>query len=131
MKKSKAIGILVLIFAIMAGMTWYAGTIISTVGVGESRNIKLGLDLAGGVSITYRAVDENPSAEDMKDTVYKLQKRVETYSTESTVYQEGSDRINIEIPGVSDANEILEELGKPGSLEFRDESGNTLLTGTD
>ena len=36
-----------------------------------------------------------------------------------SVYQEGSDRINIEIPGVSDANAILEELGKPGSLEFR------------
>ncbi|MCI8483752.1 MAG: protein translocase subunit SecD [Lachnospiraceae bacterium] len=131
MKKSKAMGILVLILAVMAGMTWYAGTIISTVGVGESRNIKLGLDLAGGVSITYQAVDKDPSAEDMKDTVYKLQKRVETYSTESTVYQEGNNRINIEIPGVSDANEILEELGKPGSLEFQNEAGETLLTGTD
>ena len=101
MKKSKALGILVLILAIMAGMSWYAGTIISTVGVGESRNIKLGLDLAGGVSITYQAVEDNPSAEDMSDTVYKLQKRVEVYSTESTVYQEGNNRINIEIPGVS------------------------------
>ncbi len=131
MKKNKALGILVLILAIMAGMSWYAATIISTVGVGENRNIKLGLDLAGGVSITYKAVEDNPSAEDMKDTVYKLQKRVETYSTESTVYQEGNNRINIEIPGVSDANEILEELGKPGSLEFQNEAGETLLTGTD
>lgn len=131
MKKSKAIGILVLILAILAGMTWYAGTIISTVGVGESRNIKLGLDLAGGVSITYKAVEENPSDEDMKDTVYKLQKRVEKYSTEASVYQEGSDRINIEIPGVSDANAILEEMGKPGSLEFQSAEGETLLTGTD
>lgn len=131
MKKSKATGILVLILAIMAGMLWYAGTIISTVGVGENRNIKLGLDLAGGVSITYQAVEDNPSAEDMKDTVYKLQKRVETYSTESSVYQEGNNRINIEIPGVSDANAILEELGKPGSLEFQNEAGETLVTGTD
>ena len=131
MKKSKATGILALIFAVMAAMTWYAGTIISTVGVGENRNIKLGLDLAGGVSITYQAVEDNPSAEDMKDTVYKLQKRVETYSTESTVYQEGNNRINIEIPGVSDANAILEELGKPGSLEFQNEAGETLVTGTD
>lgn len=131
MKKSKATGILVLILAIMAGMSWYAGTIISTVGVGQNRNIKLGLDLAGGVSITYQAVEDNPSAEDMKDTVYKLQKRVETYSTESSVYQEGNNRINIEIPGVSDANAILEELGKPGSLEFQNEEGETLVTGTD
>lgn len=131
MKKGKALGILVLILAIMAGMSWYAATIISTVGVGENRNIKLGLDLAGGVSITYRAVEDNPSEEDMKDTVYKLQKRVEGYSTEASVYQEGNDRINIEIPGVSDANSILEELGKPGSLEFQNEDGETLLSGTD
>ncbi len=131
MKKSKAMGILVLILAIMAGVSWYAGTIISTVGVGENRNIKLGLDLAGGVSITYGAVEDNPSEEDMKDTIYKLQKRVENYSTEASVYQEGNDRINIEIPGVSDANAILEELGKPGSMEFQNEDGETLLSGTD
>lgn len=131
MKRSKGIAILALILVILTGVSWYAGTIISTVGIGESRNIKLGLDLQGGVSITYEAVEENPSAEAMKDTVYKLQKRVESYSTESNVYQEGENRINIEIPGVSDANAILEELGKPGSLEFRNSSGETLLTGSE
>lgn len=131
MKKSKAIGVLALILVILTGMTWYAGTIISTVGVGENRNIKLGLDLAGGVSITYKAVEKNPSSEDMKDTVYKLQRRVEKYSTEASVYQEGSDRINIEIPGVSDANTILEEMGKPGSLEFQTTDGKTILSGAD
>lgn len=131
MKKQKAAGILVLILVIMSAVSWYAGTIISTVGVGANRNIKLGLDLAGGVSITYRAVEDNPSAEDMSDTIYKLQQRVESYSTESSVYQEGNDRINIEIPGVSDANSILEELGKPGSMEFQDEDGNVLVSGTD
>ena len=131
MKKSKGIAILILILAVLTGVSWYAGTIISTVGVGESRNIKLGLDLKGGVSITYETVEENPSPEDMKDTVYKLQKRVESYSTEASVYQEGSNRINIEIPGVSDANAILEELGKPGSLEFQNSAGEVLLTGSD
>ena len=73
-------------------------------------DIKLGLDLAGGVSITYQAKEENPSAEDMSDTIYKLQQRVESYSTEAEVYQEGNNRINIDIPGESDANEILTEL---------------------
>lgn len=92
-------------------------------------DIKLGLDLAGGVSITYQAKDENPSAEDMSDTIYKLQQRVEGYSTEAEVYQEGNNRINIDIPGESDANEILTELGKPGSLVFMDSQGNTILTG--
>ena len=46
----------------------------------------------------------------MSDTVYKLQKRVETYSTEAEVYQVGDNRISVEIPGVSDANAILEDL---------------------
>ena len=82
---------------------------------GAARNIITGLDLSGGVSITYQVVgDETPSAEDMNDTVYKLQLRVDGYSTEAQVYQEGTNRINIEIPGVTDANAILEELGKTG-----------------
>ena len=99
---------------------------------GAAKNIKLGLDLAGGVSITYEAVgEEEPTAEDMADTIYKLQKRVEAYSTEAEVYQEGSNRINIEIPGVSDANSILEELGKPGSLQFQTMDGTVVLEGTD
>ena len=99
---------------------------------GSGKSIKLGLDLAGGVSITYQVVGEGtPSAEDMSDTIYKLQKRVQTYSTEAQVYQEGDDRISIEIPGVTDANEILAELGKPGSLEFFDKNGEIVLEGTD
>ena len=98
---------------------------------GAMKNIKLGLDLAGGVSITYQTKEKNPSDEDMRDTVYKLQKRVETYSTEASVYQEGDRRISISIPGVSDANEILEELGQPGTLEFQTSDGETVLTGSD
>ena len=99
--------------------------------IGSAKNITLGLDLAGGVSITYQAKDKNPTSEQMSDTIYKLQKRVEQYSTEATVYQEGDDRINIEIPGVTDANKILDELGKPGSLVFQDSEGNVVLEGTD
>ena len=67
----------------------------------------------------------------MDDTIYKLQKRVEQYSTEAQVYQEGDNRINVEIPGVTDANEILEDLGKPGSLVFKDAEGNEVLQGSD
>ena len=92
-------------------------------------SIPLGLDLSGGVSITYQVVDENPSAEDMSDTIYKLQKRVDSYSTEASVYQVGDDRITVEIPGVQDANQILEELGNPGSLEFQMPDGTVFMTG--
>jgi len=110
--------------------------LVVAIGVGPTKtgsagNIKLGLDLAGGVSITYEVVDEDYSQEDIDDTVYKLQLRVQNYSTEADVYQEGSNRINVEIPGVTDANTILEELGKPGSLVFMDVDGNTVLTGSD
>lgn len=106
---------------------------IAIVGIGENKkgsiyDVKQGLDLAGGVSITYEVVgDEEPTQEEMNDTVFKLQQKVDSYSTEAQVYPEGGNRINIEIPGVNNANEILEELGKPGSLVFiaeTDAAGN-------
>ena len=131
MKKSKGIAILAAVALALAGLSYCASVILSSTGVGEDKNIKLGLDLAGGVSITYQVVSENPTSEQIKDTVYKLQKRVEGYSTEAAVYQEGSDRITVEIPGVKDANQILADLGKPGSLEFKDPDGNVYMTGQD
>lgn len=131
MKKSKAVTTLVVIAAILAGLCYYASVIISSTGVGENKNISLGLDLAGGVSITYQAVGDEPTKEQMSDTIYKLQKRVESYSTEAQVYQVGNDRISVEIPGVTDANAILEDLGKPGTLEFRTEDGTAFMDGTD
>lgn len=130
MKKNKAIVTLILILGILAGLCYYSVTIISSTGVGEDRSISLGLDLAGGVSITYQVVGKEPTAEQMSDTIYKLQKRVEAYSTEAQVYQVGDDRISVEIPGVTDANEILEELGKPGTLEFQTSDGEAFMDGT-
>ena len=131
MKKSRGILSLILIAAVMVflGVTSIHG--LNSKGMGAARNINLGLDLEGGVSITYEAVGEKPSDEDMKDTVYKLQRRVEEYSTEAQAYQVGDNRISIEIPGVQDANEILEELGQPGSLYFikhLDSEGNENYT---
>ena len=129
MKKSKAAVILAVILAAFVGLAYYASIILSSTGIGEDMSIPLGLDLSGGVSITYQVVDENPSAEDMSDTIYKLQKRVDSYSTEASVYQVGDDRITVEIPGVQDANEILEDLGNPGSLEFQMPDGSVFMTG--
>lgn len=129
MKKGKAAVIMALILAATVGLGYYASLILEATGKGKEMSIPLGLDLSGGVSITYQIVDENPTEEDMSDTIYKLQKRVEGYSTESTVYQVGEDRITVEIPGVSDANSILEELGNPGTLEFATEDGYVFMTG--
>lgn len=132
MKKSRAVITLVVAVLLLGLLSYTAIFGIGAEKTGAAQNIKQGLDLAGGVSITYQVVGEDtPSDADMKDTIYKLQRRVESYSTEAQVYQEGSDRINIEIPGVSDANAVLEELGKPGSLYFLSSDGAEVLSGTD
>ena len=128
MKKGKGIAILCIVLACILGLGYYASIILSSTGRGENQNITLGLDLAGGVSITYQIVDEGATSEQISDTVYKLQRRVDDYSTEAQVAREGSDRITVAIPGVTDANDILEELGTPGSLEFQDPDGNVVLT---
>lgn len=129
MKKNKAIVVLLCVLLLLVGVTYVDIFGYNAAGDGSASTIKLGLDLAGGVSITYQVVgDEAPSSTDMADTIAKLQKRVLNYSTEAIVYQEGADRINIEIPGVSDANAILQELGRPGALYFisqTDPDGNT------
>ncbi len=131
MKKNRGILSLVLTVVLIALMGFTVLVGFGKTGTGAMKNIKLGLDLAGGVSITYQVKDKNPTEEEMSDTIYKLQKRVEQYSTEASVYQEGGDRINIEIPGVTDANKILDDLGKPGALEFKTEDGKTVITGSD
>ena len=131
MKKSRGVLVLVLTVIVTALLIFTSAVGWGPTGTGAAKNINPGLDLAGGVSITYEASEENPSADDMSDTIYKLQQRVEQYSTESQVYQEGNNRIVVEIPGVTDANAILEELGKPGSLYFiaqTDADGNQNYT---
>ena len=96
---------------------------VAFVGVGKwhkgsAQNIRLGLDLKGGVSVTYQATKDNPTKQEMDDTIYKMQKRVESYSTEAAVYQEGENRITIDIPGATNSQEILKQLGKAGALYF-------------
>lgn len=120
MKSSKLKGSLSLLLAV-AMIAFLAFS--SIVGFGSKKllaasNIKQGLDLAGGVSITYQTVKDNPTGEEMKDLQYKMQLRAEVYSTESAVYVEGNNRITIEIPGAENAEEVLASLGKPGALYF-------------
>lgn len=131
MKKSKGIVVLILTLVLTVFFCFTAAVGIGPTGTGAAKHINTGLDLAGGVSITYQAKESDPSSEEMSDTIYKLQKRVEQYSTEAQVYQEGADRITVEIPGVTDADVILNDLGKPGSLYFiteEDADGNANFT---
>ena len=131
MKKSRGIVVLLLTVILTVFFCFTAAVGIGPTGTGAAKHINTGLDLSGGVSITYQTKKSNPTKEEMSDTKYKLQKRVEQYSTEAQVYQEGSDRITVEIPGVTDADAILNDLGKPGSLYFitqEDADGNQNFT---
>ena len=138
---TKKISYSIIILMLLVGLTLTTILGMNGNGYGSAKDINLGLDLAGGVSITYEIQEDNPTSQDIEDTIYKLEKRIEGRSTESQVYKEGDKRITVEIPGVTDANEILTELGTPGSLEFLDYTGYTawsqgedytpLLTGSD
>ncbi|MCR4720877.1 MAG: protein translocase subunit SecD [Lachnospiraceae bacterium] len=97
--------------------------VVAIVGVNKdnamsARDVKLGLDLAGGVSITYETVKEDPTADELSDTVYKMQRRAEAFSTEAQVYPEGDRRITVAIPDITDADEVLEQLGDAGNIYF-------------
>ena len=118
--KNKRKGLLTII-VIIAAIAFCGYTTLVGLGAahkGSAQNIRLGLDLAGGVSITYEAVKDNPTDTEMKATIQKMQQRAEVYSTESSVVQQGDKRIEVDIPGVADAEEVLKSLGKEGSLDF-------------
>lgn len=133
LKKGQGIAWLVAFVAILGLLGYYAAIVLmGTISKNED-SLKLGLDLDGGVSITYEAVGDAPTDEQMADTILKLQQRIEndlgeeSSTTEANVYRVGDKRITVEIPGVSDANALLEELGTPGTLYFiaqRDNEGN-------
>lgn len=118
MKKSRAIIVIIVMVLCLAGLGYYAFRIVNSTASKAEDSMKLGLDLSGGVSITYQIVSDNPSPKDISDTISKMEQRAATYTTEYSVYQVGSDRITVEIPGVYNANEVLEQLGSPGSLYF-------------
>ena len=106
------------VFVAIAALGYIAFVGIGQTGSGSAKNIRLGLDLAGGVSVTYQTVKENPTAKQMSDTIYKMQMRVEGLGEEPVVYQEGSNRINIDIPGADDAEAVLKKLGRAGNVLF-------------
>lgn len=94
--------------------------------------ISLGLDLRGGVYTVYQAENNGDPDFDtkMESTVRILTSRLTRQGfTEATVTRQGSDRIRVEIPNVSDPNQILTIIGTPAQLYFVDESGNNLMEG--
>lgn len=108
----------------------FCGTIGTLAG-----SIRQGLDLQGGTHIVMQAEEtqENPvTPEAMNQVVGIMQKRInEMGLTEPIIQREGTSRIIIELPGEKDPQKAIETIGKTAVLEFKDEEGNTALTGED
>ena len=127
--KRKAVINLIIFFLLLAGGIYMANAGVGQNESGKTANVPLGLDLQGGLSVTYEIQDEKPTSDEIKATVDKLQRRVDAYSSEGEVYQEGNDRIAVEIPLNTekvDAHDVLDELGQPGQLLFLDSENYTI-----
>lgn len=125
MKKTKRNAVLVIIaFLLILGVAIYTA-ILGVADRGKVEYIKLGLDLKGGLSVTYEIQEDDYSDKDLEDTKYKIEQRVEAYTNEYSVYEDGDKKITAEIPGVTNADEILNALNIEGKLEFLDPDNYT------
>lgn len=125
MKKTKRNAVIVIIaFLLILGVAIYTA-IFGVADRGKVEYIKLGLDLKGGLSVTYEIQEDDYSDKDLEDTKYKIEQRVEAYTNEYSVYEDGDKKITAEIPGVTNADEILNALNIEGKLEFLDPDNYT------
>ena len=116
-------------------------TIVVIIGVSAAfitplaGSIRQGLDLQGGTHVVLEAQDTEQAKvnDDAMNRVVKImEKRVnELGLTEPIIQREGTNRVIVELPGVKDPDKAIAILGKTAMLEFKDEEGNTVLTGTD
>lgn len=116
--KGKGLAQILVSIAVIACAVYFAIAGFGASKTGSISDVKLGLDLAGGVSITYQTVKEDPSESEVDDTKYKMRLRADSLSTESAVYLEGDRRITVDIPDVKNADDVLEQLGAAGNIYF-------------
>ncbi len=97
--------------------------------------IQRGLDIEGGVYVVLEATDtEGLSDEELRDAMDRAQlvitRRVDAMGlTNPNVSIEGTDRIRVELPGVENAEEAIELIGKTAQLKFTLADGSVVLTG--
>lgn len=117
-----------LIVAVLLSMLSYKG--IGAEKTLSVNRIEQGLDLSGGVDIVYEADQPTVTDAEMKAAISLLQGRLDWNGwTEAEVAREGDKRIRVQIPGVADAEEAIQQIGQTAQLSFVDEAGNVLLTG--
>lgn len=118
---------LVLVVAIIAATAYYIEPL--------AFSIRQGLDLQGGTHVVLEAVDTPEAKVDddaMQRSVKVIERRVnELGLTEPIIQREGTRRIIVELPGIKEPEKAIEVIGKTAMLEFQDEQGHTVLTGSD
>lgn len=120
--------LLMLLVAIGLSILSYCG--IGAEGKFSVSQIEQGLDLSGGVDIVYEADQEFVTEAEMNAAISLLQGRLDWNGwTEAEVAREGSKRIRVQIPGVENAEEAIEQIGQTAQLSFVDSTGKVLLTG--
>lgn len=108
-------------------------TLIVSLGLMPSlfNSLNFGLDLQGGFEVLYEvsAVDGSEVTTDMITSTYKtLLKRIDTLGvSEPVVTVEGSDRIRVQLAGVTNPDDARSLLSSAASLTFRDSSDNLLM----
>lgn len=104
---------------------------------GFANSISLGLDLAGGISVVYDcslAKDSNTQNLDnaIDATVTRLSGVIGGEYSEATITRQGSTKIRIEVPSVTDSDEIFNLIGEPTPLYMTlDENGEARISGSD
>lgn len=127
MRKQELIKLLVIVAAIIGAFFAFVTPL--------AYSIRQGLDLQGGTHVVLEAED-TPEAtvndDAMERVVRIMEKRVnELGLTEPIIQRQGARRIIVELPGIKDPDKAIQVIGKTAMLEFKDEAGNTVLTGTD
>jgi len=94
------------------------------------REIKLGLDLQGGVELVLKAIPpkgEEVTEENLDLAIEVIRNRIDALGVaEPEIRQQGKDQISIQLPGVADADKAAELIGKTAQLWLFDVNENTL-----
>lgn len=134
--KSKFIFFLITIIIALCAYTAFLGIDAGGIKVNSTvSHIKQGLDLKGGVFMLYEAETDMTGQEldDLMDqTIAVFRKRIDAMGlTEPVIVREGEKRIRIELPGVKDAQQAINAIGKTAQLQFVTVEGEVLVTGAD
>ncbi|MBQ6012735.1 MAG: protein translocase subunit SecD [Firmicutes bacterium] len=129
MKKALAVAIVILTVI---------GWVFSVTGLDSigslSEQMKLGLDMIGGVSVVLEADTEATGSElkgIMDQTKAVMENRVnEMGLSEPVITIENENLIRIELPGAQNATEAIESIGKTAMLTFRTADGNVIIDGS-